>query len=249
MKEKHTFYVPDAIERNLLPDDEARHAVRALRMTTGDEMWLLDGKGNLIDAMVEDATQKRCTYRIVNTEKQPKAWKGYVHLAIAPTKHIDRTEWLVEKATEIGVDEITFLRCRFSERTTLRLDRMENIVVAAMKQSRNAYKPKVNDLMSFRDFILRQANAISEHEAEQATFIAHCYNEQQREDMFRWLNTHTYIAHLTLMIGPEGDFSIDEVRDAISQGYESITLGNSRLRTETAGLMAVAMAQLSKRKG
>ena len=172
---------------------------------------------------------------------QEATWHGHIHLAIAPTKMMDRMEWMTEKCTEIGFDELSFLRCLFSERTTIRTDRVEKIVVGAVKQRRKAWKPVVNELTKFSDFI---------HTPRQGRkFIAHCYDEIDRTDLFQALQQMPKEQDVTILIGPEGDFSIDEVRDAISQGYESITLGNSRLRTETAGLMAVAMAQLSKRKG
>ncbi|MBP3726196.1 MAG: 16S rRNA (uracil(1498)-N(3))-methyltransferase [Bacteroidaceae bacterium] len=247
MKERHTFYVPHAAETGELPADEARHAVRALRMTKGDTLWLLDGEGQQLEAVVDEVSNKHCSYRIVATQHMQRTWTGYVHLAIAPTKHIDRIEWLLEKATEIGIDEVTFLRCRFSERTTLRLDRMRNIVVAAMKQSRNAYLPKINDMMPYGQFVQQQVAQTLTHGNDSATFIAHCYNEQPRQDLHRWLGEHPQCQRLTLMVGPEGDFATDEVESAVQHGILPVTLGESRLRTETAALVGHMMMNLHNR--
>ena len=171
---------------------------------------------------------------------QPRAWRGRVHLAIAPTKMMERMEWMAEKATEVGCDEFSFLQCRFSERKTLRADRIDKIVVSAVKQSRKAWKPVVNDLCSFQQFVGQPRNG--------RKFIAHCYEEIPRKDLFSELMAHpSDDADVTILVGPEGDFSIDEVRQAIDAGYESISLGTSRLRTETAGLAAVMMAHLARR--
>ena len=235
MKEERYFYVPNASHQKELPKEEAQHALRV------DEMFLMDGCGTFYQAEITAANTKHCLYNIRQAMPQEATWHGHIHLAIAPTKMMDRMEWMTEKCTEIGFDELSFLRCLFSERTTIRTDRVEKIVVGAVKQSRKAWKPVVNELTKFSDFI---------HTPRQGRkFIAHCYDEIDRTDLFQALQQMPKEQDVTILIGPEGDFSIDEVRDAISQGYESITLGNSRLRTETAGLMAVAMAQLSKRKG
>ena len=230
MKEERYFYVPDASHQNELPKEEAQHALRVLRMQAGDEMFLMDGCGTFYQAEITAANTKHCLYNIRQAMPQEATWHGHIHLAIAPTKM---------KCTEIGFDELSFLRCQFSERTTIRTDRIEKIVVGAVKQSRKAWKPIVNELTKFSDFIHTPR--------EGRKFIAHCYDEIDRADLFQTLQQTPQEEDVTILIGPEGDFSIEEVREAISQGYESITLGSSRLRTETAGLMAVAMAQLSKR--
>ena len=148
-------------------------------------------------------------------------------------------EWLAEKATEIGFDELSFLHCAFSERKVLRADRIEKIVVSAAKQSRKPWMPQVNALESFKDFITRPR--------EGRKFIAHCYEEIEKKDFFNEIMDGKKNEKITVLVGPEGDFSIDEVQLAMAQGYESISLGESRLRTETAGLMAVTMAQISLR--
>ena len=170
---------------------------------------------------------------------QHKTWHGRIHLAMAPTKMIDRVEWMAEKATEIGFDELTFLDCRFSERRNIRTARLDKIVVSAVKQSRKPWKPVVNGLVPFKDFVSRPV--------EGHKLIAHCYDEEERSDFFSCLQQLPVDDDVTVLIGPEGDFSLDEVRLAIDNGYRSISLGESRLRTETAALMSVAMSNIVKR--
>lgn len=240
MKEERYFYVPNAATNNQLPEEEAGHALRVLRLQSGDNMVLMDGKGTFYHAIVTLASHKKCLYEIQETLPQEKTWSSQIHLAIAPTKNIDRIEWLAEKVTEIGFDELSFLHCTFSERKMLRQDRIEKIVVSAAKQSRKAWMPKVNTLESFKEFIT------TPHEGRK--FIAHCYTEIEKKDFFDAITNDDLATPITVLVGPEGDFSIDEVRLAMEQGYESITLGKSRLRTETAGLMAVTMAQIALRK-
>ena len=239
MKEVRYFYVPDAKNNNELPQEEATHALRVLRLKSGDEMFIMDGTGNFYHAEVSLATNKKCLYEIKETLPQHKTWKGHIHLAIAPTKNMDRIEWMTEKVTEIGFDELSFLNCAFSERKVLRTERIEKIVVSAVKQSRKPWKPIVNEMIPFKDFISMPR--------EGRKFIAHCYQEIEKHDLFDIINSDKENESITVLVGPEGDFSIEEVKLAIENGYESISLGQSRLRTETAGLMAVTMSQLSLR--
>ena len=259
MKEVRFFYVPDALIAGRLPQEEAVHALRVLRLQQGDEMFLIDGVGHFYRARVTLADNKHCAYEIVEKLPQQREWLGRIHIAMAPTKVIDRVEWMVEKATEIGFDEISFLSCRFSERKVVKTERIEKIVVAAMKQSRKAWKPIVNDMVDFESFVNRPIDGFK--------CIAHCYEEIPREDFFGLLggltpavNSDTSHAPgvniptnvlpsdtVTVLIGPEGDFSIDEVRMAIDHGFVPVSLGNFRLRTETAALAAVMMAHLTKR--
>ena len=237
MKEVRYFYVPDAKNNNELPQEEATHALRVLRLKSGDEMFIMDGTGNFYHAEVSLATNKKCLYEIKETLPQHKTWKGHIHLAIAPTKNMDRIEWMTEKVTEIGFDELSFLNCAFSERKVLRTERIEKIVVSAVKQSRKPWKPIVNEMIPFKDFISMPR--------EGRKFIAHCYQEIEKHDLFDIINKEK--ENVTILVGPEGDFSIEEVSLAIENGYESSSLGQRRLRTETAGLMAVTMSQLSLR--
>ena len=239
MKESRYFYVPDADQQQELPAAEAMHALRVLRLKSGDEMFLMDGVGNYFRAVVTIAATHNCYYDIVEHLPQTPQWQGHVHLAIAPTKMLDRIEWMVEKATEIGVDEITFFHSKFSERKLLKTPRLEKIAISAMKQSHKAWKPVIHEIIPFKDLI--------ETPVEGRKYIAHCYEEIPRTYLFTELQSHGDATEpVTVLIGPEGDFSIDEVQMAIKAGYQSVHLGDSRLRTETAGLMAVTMMQLSK---
>lgn len=240
MKEERYFYVPEAAQCCELPEQEAQHAIRVLRLVEGDDIFLMDGVGHFYKAEVGMTSKKRCFYKLLETLPQQKTWAGNIQLAIAPTKMMERIEWMVEKATEIGFDRVSFIDCKFSERHTIRTDRVEKIVVSAMKQSRKPFKPVVDEIAPFHEFI-------SSCQADYK-FIAHCYNDQERTDLFDQLHTLPKEATVCVMVGPEGDFSTDEVEAALAHGFKPITLGNSRLRTETAGLMAVTMAQLAKRK-
>lgn len=240
MKETRYFYVPNARTANELPEEEAQHAIKVLRLKAGDEIFLMDGNGCFYGATVAFTSNKHCAYDIQSVLSQEKTWRGHIHLAIAPTKMMERMEWMAEKATEIGFDELSFLDCRFSERRKLRTDRIDRIVVSAVKQSRKAWKPIVNEMVSFHDFVVQPRDG--------RKFIAHCYDEIDRKDFFDELMGKAGDEPVTILVGPEGDFSVDEVRLAVANGYESISLGNSRLRTETAGLAAVMLAHLSLRK-
>lgn len=243
MKEARYFYVPNAALETELPAEEAVHATRVLRLKEGDELFLMDGEGCFYQAEVALATSKKCLYTIKETLKQDLVWRGKIHLAIAPTKDMGRIEWMTEKATEVGFDEISFLDCKFSERKTLRVDRIEKIIVSAMKQSRKGWKPIVNPMTPFHSFIENCSN-------NGWKYICHCYKEIPRADFFTAISQENLSSSgedITVLVGPEGDFSIDEVRFALEHGFESVTLGNSRLRTETAGLSAVMMSQLARR--
>ena len=238
MKEVRFFYVPDAATQMELPQDEAMHAMRVLRLTGGDEMYLMDGVGNYYRAKVTIAATHHCYYEILEHLPQQPQWHGHVHLAIAPTKMMDRIEWLVEKATEIGVDEISFLNCQFSERKLVKINRLDKIVISAVKQSRKAWKPALNEIVTMEQFL--------SYPGEGRKYIAHCYDEIPRAYLFDELRQLDADEDVTVLIGPEGDFSVDEVREAMSAGYLSVHLGKSRLRTETAGLSAVMMMHLAK---
>ena len=240
MKETRFFYVPNAGQENEMPTEEALHALRVLRIKSGDEINLIDGVGNFYRAEVTLAATKRCLYEVKEVLPQQPAWHGHVHLAIAPTKVMDRIEWMAEKATEIGFDELSFLNCKFSERKTMRTVRLDKIVISAVKQSHKAWKPIVNQMVSFKEFIAQPRKG--------RKFICHCYEEFEKVDLMTELQKpYDEDADVTVLVGPEGDFSVDEVKLAIANGYESASLGTSRLRTETAGLMSVAMANLTRR--
>lgn len=242
MKEVRYFFVPNAVEAGELPADEATHALRVLRLQAGDEIFLMDGEGTFYRAEVSVATNKRCLYDIQEAMPQQPAWHGHIHLAIAPTKMMERIEWMAEKATEIGFDEISFLNCQFSERKVVKVPRIDKIVISAVKQSHKAWKPIVNEMLNFKEFVQAPRSG--------RKFICHCYEEIEKKDFFDEISRPydgVEEADITVLVGPEGDFSIDEVRLALQHGYESVSLGTSRLRTETAGLAAVHMAHLARR--
>ena len=236
MKEERFFYDPEVSGE--LPKEEAHHALKVLRLGDGDEIRLMDGKGTFYRATITAATGHRLLYQIDEAEPQQPAWKGHLHLAMAPTKLMDRVEWFAEKATEIGFDELSFLDCQFSERRVVKEERIDKILISAMKQSHKAWKPQLNGMTRFKDFI--------NQDREGDKFICHCYFPLKEEDsnkpfLFDVLREGV---PTTVLIGPEGDFSIEEVRYALQNGYKSVTLGRSRLRTETAALVAVHMMQL-----
>lgn len=240
MKETRFFYAPDAQTTDELPEEEAAHALRVIRLKSGDEVMLMDGQGFFYRAEIVSTTKTQCRYRIVEVLPQKRQWPGRIHLAIAPTKMMERIEWMVEKAVEVGVDEISLLNCKFSERRIVKTPRLDKIIVSAMKQSHKAWKPVINEMQSFKSFI--------EQEREGNKYIAHCYSEFARENLFAQLKAANNNCDVTVMIGPEGDFAVDEVKEALAAGYVSVNLGESRLRTETAGLSAVMMFQLSRNK-
>ncbi|CAM1345717.1 16S rRNA (uracil(1498)-N(3))-methyltransferase [Tenacibaculum amylolyticum] len=211
----------------LFNKEESRHIVKVLRKKQGDTLYITNGKGLLLTAEIIIESDKKCVANIVNIASKEKEWNYYLHVAIAPTKNIDRLEWFLEKATEIGIDEITPILCQNSERKVVKKDRLQKIILAAMKQSLKFTVPKLNDLTKYSDFIAQQRDG--------NLFIAHC-NEGDKTPLKSIDPTHQKI---TLLIGPEGDFSIPEVQQAIQQKYTPITLGTSRLRTETAGIVAV----------
>ena len=220
------FYVPDIASTWELSEEEAAHALRVLRLTVGSELEITDGKGNLYRTSIASIAGKHCYVEPCTPFAKPKNWNGNVHIAIAPTKNMDRMEWLAEKATEIGWDRVVFLNCRFSERKVVKTDRIERIVVSAMKQSLKFHKTTVEEMTDFKAFVK------ADHKG--AKFIAHCYEESKE------LLADCIVPgeDVTVLSGPEGDFSKEEVETAIKAGFRPVSLGNSRLRTETAGLVA-----------
>lgn len=228
------FYTTD-IEGNLaiLHDEEALHCTQVLRKRVGDRVTCVDGQGWFYESEIITIAKKECTLQIINRWEDPNRWSGQIHIAIAPTKNIERFEWFLEKATELGIDSITPLLCERSERKQIRLDRLEKILVAAMKQSIKARLPKLQDLTPFSDFIKSQ-------HIDSQNFIAY---------LGEAANSHLKNAYqagkkAVVLIGPEGDFSLKEIQSAINQGFIGISLGNSRLRTETAGVVACHILQL-----
>lgn len=260
MKETRLFYCPSLSEVQALPEEEAAHAVRVLRLGCGDEIVVTDGAGLMARATITHTTKKDCRFDIQETFTPPRLWQGSIHLAVAPTKNQDRMEWFVEKATEIGVDSITFLSTAYSERSHLRIDRLRRNAISAMKQSHKAWLPTLEGPTGFTDFIKRAENTPYK-------YICHCYSPDdtngQSADEQGTSPLPLYCATTAgkpllldilppegdalVMIGPEGDFSLEEVQLAEVHGFRSVSLGESRLRTETAALAAVHTMYLRKR--
>lgn len=207
---------------------ESKHIVRVLRKKEGDILKITNGKGFLYDAEISIASDKKCAATIISFEEKPKPWNYYLHIAIAPTKLNDRTEWFLEKATEIGIDEITPIICQNSERRVVKLDRFEKIIQSAMKQSLKFTLPKLNAPVKFNEFITKDFDG--------KICIAHCEDQSDKNHLKEVINP---TEKTTILIGPEGDFSIDEIKKALEKKCIPVSLGESRLRTETAALVAV----------
>lgn len=220
------FYTPDIAVNPELPEEEAGHCIRVLRLAEGAEILLTDGQGAFYKAAISRAHPKHCEVTILERWMQPALWNFRLHIAVAPTKNMDRMEWFAEKATEIGIDEITCLNCRFSERKEVKPARLEKILVSAMKQSQKATLPRLNGMTDFKKFVTQPF--------EGRKFIAHC--EEGEKPLLK--SIYHPGENALILIGPEGDFSPEEIALARAQGFEAISLGESRLRTETAALVA-----------
>ena len=220
----HLFYNPHIQgDRFELEEQESKHAIRVLRLVRGDRVILVDGKGGWYEAIITDDHPKRCSLKIERMTEGYRPLSYSLHLAVAPTKNLDRFEWFLEKATEIGLTEITPLICRRSERRQLKPERLEKILVSAMKQSLKAYKPVLNNPINMEEFLRTD---------RQGTLgIAHCYPLERLG-----INELEPSGHYTLLVGPEGDFTEEELAEALKAGYVPFHLGSSRLRTETAAV-------------
>jgi 16S rRNA (uracil1498-N3)-methyltransferase len=221
------FYTPDITsEKNYtLSEPESKHAVRVLRLKVNDSLTLVDGKGTFYNAVIVNDNPKKCEVKISNTTQEDLT-NPELHIAIAPTKNNERTEWFIEKCTEIGIKQITPTLCNHSERKKIKQERFEKTAISAMKQSLKASLPLINELTNFKDVVNQPFDG--------KKYIAHCYPENQKH----FKDLYQKGENSLILIGPEGDFSQEEVALAIEKGFESITFGESRLRTETAGIVA-----------
>lgn len=226
------FYVPTLSTGHVLPEEESQHAVKVLRLQVGSEITIVDGTGGFYKAKISNPHPKHCSFEITETILEYGKRDYRLHIAIAPTKNIERLEWFIEKATEIGIDEITPIICRYSERKVIKAERLEKIIVSAAKQSVKAYFPKLNPQCTFDELLKNQ------HTSQK--FIAHCYDEDKR----LLQNEIQKSTDVLILIGPEGDFSMEEVQKSLTLGYIPVSLGNSRLRTETAGVVACCTVSL-----
>ena len=233
----HLFYSPKSIsDIHMLNEQESKHIVKVLRLRAGDELHLTDGKGNLYQTKIIDDNIKSCTVEIVTQVENYNRLLYNLHIGIAPTKNSDRLEWFVEKAVEIGISNITTLVCKHSERIFIKEDRIERLMIAAMKQSLRIDLPVFSEHVFFEDFIKQQRDNYNQK------YIAYCGELEQKPPPLRSVckpNTNTLV-----LIGPEGDFSPKEVQLAMDYGFIPISLGHFRLRTETAALLACATVQM-----
>ncbi len=227
----HLFYVPELTPTTksvYLSEDESKHACRVLRLKMNDEVSLLDGVGGVYHARIEEDNPKKCLLQIIAVTQEIKPTHE-VHIAIAPTKNMDRIEWFVEKATEIGMTELTLLICDHSERKVVKTERLEKILISAMKQSKRTFIPKLNAVVTFSEFMKQHTQGA----------LAHCEEGEKKT-----LQTVYQASNYPILIGPEGDFSTKEIAAAKTNGFDFVLLGNTRLRTETAGLYACVQAKM-----
>ncbi|HIP35667.1 MAG TPA: 16S rRNA (uracil(1498)-N(3))-methyltransferase [Crocinitomix sp.] len=229
---KHTFFCKD-LSNLYLSEEESHHAYRVLRLKQGQQITIINGKGTLAIAEIIGLTKKQLQFKVVKSnfkkEVEPK-----IHIAIAPTKSIDRFEFFLEKATELGVSEITPLICKNSERKIIKQERLEKIILSAVKQSGNLYLPKVNQLIKFKEFIQRKNK-------NDECYIAHCENDSNKIQL---KNNLINQKNICILIGPEGDFTKEEIILAKQNKFKPVALGHTRLRTETAGIIACHTVKL-----
>jgi 16S rRNA (uracil1498-N3)-methyltransferase len=219
------FYAPYIAQTAQLPEQESQHCVKVLRMREGEKLTVTDGQGFFYDCTLVEAHPKRCSLRIEQRTAIDK--KGFdLQIAFAPTKQMDRNEWFVEKAVEIGIDHFIPLLSSYSERRELKKERLEKIAISAMKQSQQAYLPEIEELVRFADCVTRPF--------EGRKFIAHCHDLPKKP----LAQTYRKGENALILVGPEGDFSEEEVGNAVANGFEPVSLGETRLRTETACLVA-----------
>lgn len=222
----HIFYTPDITQNTYtLNEEESKHCVRVLRLTTGSIVNLVDGKGGFYTAEITSDNPKKVSLSILKVETEFHKRNHYLHIAVAPTKNIDRIEWFLEKATELGIDEVTPIITDRSERRVVKEDRLNKVITSAVKQSIKAYHPKLNDAIAFDAFLKEPFDGNK--------LIAHCINNGEKQYISKLVVPHQ---KYLILIGPEGDFTLDEVNLALNKGFKALTLGDNRLRTETAAL-------------
>lgn len=221
------FYEPEfSTNGNILNLEESKHCIRVLRHKAGDIISIMDGKGNFYSAKIVDPNPKKCCLKIVELKTENRSSHS-LHMAVAPTKNIDRFEWFLEKATEIGIEEITPIICEHSERKIIKPERLEKVITSAAKQSLKTFQPILNPIISFKQFINAKDN-------QTPAFIAHCYDTPKQH----LKNCYKENSNAIILIGPEGDFSLNEIGLATANNFLEVSLGKARLRTETAAIMS-----------
>jgi len=231
------FFFSNMINKDLIELDsiESKHCMRVLRKTIGDSVYVVDGKGNLYEGDIVSSINKNCKIKIREVVKDFNKKDYYIHIGISPIKNHDRIEWFIEKSIEIGVDEISFIKCERTLRKKIKIDRLLRTAISAMKQTLKAKIPKINDIVSFEEFILK-SNQID-------NFICHL-EDNERDDLFQFEKSIKNNQKSCILIGPEGDFTLNEINLSKKYKFKSITLGESRLRTETAGIVSCNLLNL-----
>lgn len=227
----HHFFQPDVIETHRLDADESHHALKVLRLGLGDNIAVLDGKGHEYPASIVAVKQNICYLDVKEELGTTQVRPSTFHLVVAPTKNLDRMEWMVEKCVEIGVAEISFVKCRYSERKELKLERLQKIAISAMKQSKNLFLPRLNELQKLDDCLgrIKQPSRYVAHLEEGNKLLLH--------------NAPLDPSGTCVLIGPEGDFSTEEINSSIERGFKAVSLGDSTLRTETAAIVAATLVK------
>lgn len=225
------FFQPEIATKSFLNEEDSRHCIKVLRKNAKDKIHVVDGKGGLYECEITKPHEKKCEFSIIAEQKNFQKSNIYLHIAIAPTKNADRIEWFIEKCVEIGIDEISLIQTKHSERKNQKVERLEKIAISGMKQSLKAYLPKINELIDFDSFL--------KNNHQNQKFIAHL-----TEDAKPLTQSLEPNSSYCLLIGPEGDFSKEEVNKAQKADFQVVTLGNSRLRTETAGVVACTIFNL-----
>lgn len=224
----HIFYTPDIINNTYtLSKEESQHCVKVLRLKIGDNVQLINGTGKVYVTEIIDNNPKKCSVKVIEVQEKESRKNYHFQIAVAPTKNINRFETFLEKATEIGVDKIIPFISRYSERKTIKPERLEKVIISATKQSKAFFKPEFETLKNFEDII--NSGFTSEK------YIAHCYETDTKKHL---KEVYTKGEDVLILIGPEGDFSEDEVKEAVKQGFKEISISDARLRTETAGIVA-----------
>lgn len=221
------FYIPDVSDKMAsMSLEESHHCIKVLRMTRGSQISFVDGRGGMYQGEIAEADSRNCKVIITQSIQNYESHDYHLHLAIAPTKNMDRLEWFLEKVVEIGVDEISPIICLHSERKKIREDRLQKIIISAMKQSVKAKLPALHPLTSFEEFISSDFDGNK--------YLAHCYDDHKEELLFAPSEGKRFL----ILIGPEGDFDETEIKAAIKNNFLAVSMGKSRLRTETAGVVA-----------